>query len=954
MKNIVSFFLGFFIIFNSNISISANSIQLPALKGPYLVGYTSIDLSDPQRPETFTSDPNDKREIQLNIWYPANRDNNGLSNLYIDNNLVFLINNKGYNDFFSYSISTNSINNAFPAQKKFPVLFFSHDLGQIPQIYQSLIENIVSHGYVVAGINHAYLSGGVVLNDKLIKKDENFVNNSKNYDKILEIGGYDLNLAFNKLKEINLISSGNILSDKFDFNKTGCFGHAFGGDACLYFSIIEPSCKSVIKLDGNDEWANDNHKKIIADAMFMHSKYENSDNSIFSKINANGYEAMFKHAIPEIFTDYPFIASISAQKQLSEDDINKAIATNREVDSAILSFFNACLKDAPKFKITQWADRIKTDVILNINKNVAFENNLKWSWFGFYDDTNYPDVQHNDFGNLNILYSDNNYLQAWNAQTGTFWTTPDNYPKIFMTKSMEWVEYEHGSSNPVIFKSDKTNKVYKISETDPLKLFLDDYNQKTLDFWKIPGMAVAVIKDGKIYYTKGFGVLNTETQEKVDADSIFEIGSTTKAFTATSLGMLVDKGLLKWDAPVKNILPYFELNNADATQNVTIRHILSHQSGLGAYSGDALYFFFNNPDTVEIIKKAKYLPLVSRYGTKYAYNNLMYLAASQCIESLSGETWAEFIYNNIFLPTGMERSSGITSNYLANSNIAYPHILIDNKWQALDKEEIRQSEFDVIKGAGAIRSSIKDISQWLFFNLNNGLTYNNNILISPKNFNEIQTPQVLTDENSFYGFGWGIFKDKEHNITIIEHDGGTTGSNCRIGFIPEMNIALAVLTNAAPEGHLATHAAFNAIMGKLLNLPDEDYNKIFGELFEQQQILKIENWNALLTTKNTEIKPSLPMTDYIGKYQSHLYGKIEVVFNEGKIAFSMDGNIIGNLSHWKGNAFVFPELEDPKSDQPEDIFPIGFIIHNNKVRGFTIKGFSGAEKPDEDGIFEKY
>jgi len=243
---------------------------------------------------------------------------------------------------------------------------------------------------------------------------------------------------------------------------------------------------------------------------------------------------------------------------------------------------------------------------------------------------------------------------------------------------------------------------------------LDALFAKAIVDYNVPGMAVAIIKDGNVLLSKGYGVKNSLGKAPVDDKTLFAIASNSKAFTAAALAILVDEGKIKWSDKVRAYLPYFEMYSPYVSQEMTIRDLLTHRTGLATFSGD-LIWYGSSHSREEVIRRAKYLQPVCGFREAFGYSNIMYLAAGQIIEKVSGITWDDFIKEKIFMPLGMTESNSSINHFKKGANLAIPHNEIDGK-----NVPIKYINWDNINAAGSINSSVSELTQWMKLQLGKG------------------------------------------------------------------------------------------------------------------------------------------------------------------------------------------------------------------------------------------
>ena len=240
----------------------------------------------------------------------------------------------------------------------------------------------------------------------------------------------------------------------------------------------------------------------------------------------------------------------------------------------------------------------------------------------------------------------------------------------------------------------------------------DAYVARVLKEFQVPGIAVAIVKDGKVVLAKGYGVRKLGESAPVDAHTLFGIASNTKAFTSAALAMLVDEGKITWDDPVIKYIPAFQLYDPYVTREMTIRDLLTHRSGLGLGAGDLLWWPPTDYSRDEIIRRFRYVKPATSFRSRYAYDNVLYMVAGQIIPAVTGKSWDEFIRERIFKPIGMSESNTSVSAFRPGDNIAIPHAPVDGRIEA-----IKYINLDNVGPAGAINSNVTDLAKWVIVQL---------------------------------------------------------------------------------------------------------------------------------------------------------------------------------------------------------------------------------------------
>jgi CubicO group peptidase (beta-lactamase class C family) len=432
-------------------------------------------------------------------------------------------------------------------------------------------------------------------------------------------------------------------------------------------------------------------------------------------------------------------------------------------------------------------------------------------------------------------------------------------------------------------------------------------HQLVKDF-DIPGLSIGIVRNDSIIFSKGYGNLEINKERKVDENTIFGIGSISKSFTALTLGILVDEGKINWDDRVKDYLPYFELYAPYVSDNFTIRDLLTHRSGLNDVSGGTLWYH-SDYSREDIIKRLKYLEPISGFREKPAYQNVMYVVASEIVKKVSGMA---------------ERESNI--------NLAHPHIWNENYEKVVIKQEIG----DNLAPAGFIYSSSNEMSNYIRLLLNNG-AIGKDTIVSPKIINEIFKPQIIypftgapfNNEFTSYGFGWWLTPKNGHKI--IEHSGGIDGMSANLVMIKDMKLGFVILTNEAEEP--ATFLLTAKILEELLD--DASYDIYSRVLDNRNQNLKKKKESTVQIYKTNKTNPSLEIQKYAGKYSDKMYGDILINYTEKgglEISFSHSPIFTGKLKHWHFDTF--------KIDWNDIRVPDGFLTFNfnskREILGFSI------------------
>lgn len=419
---------------------------------------------------------------------------------------------------------------------------------------------------------------------------------------------------------------------------------------------------------------------------------------------------------------------------------------------------------------------------------------------------------------------------------------------------------------------------------------VDNVVNRTLTAFNVPGIAVAIVKDGKVILSKGYGIKSIQTNEKVDGNTLFGIASNSKAFTTAALAMLVDEGKLKWDDKVISYLPNFKMYNDYVTNEFTIRDLLTHRSGLGLGAGDLMIWPGKSDFTpLDIIQNLQYLKPVSAFRTQYDYDNLLYIVAGEVINKVSGMTWCEFIETQIMKPLDMKNSAASFIRLKDTSNVIAPHVPMDGKLKV-----IKRYQDQILDPAGGIYSSVNDMSKWMIMQLNNGkYGAENKQLFSVKEQTEMWTPQTIIPATtkppynthfSSYGLGWFLSDVKGYKQ--VTHTGGLEGIVTQVTLFPELNLGIVVLTNQ--QSGSAFNSITNTIKDSYLGIKSEDYVTIYSNRIkarkETTDKVTDEVWATVAKNKKDNIK--IDFNNYIGRYKDNWLGEIVISEKKGNLYFT--------------------------------------------------------------------
>jgi len=474
-------------------------------------------------------------------------------------------------------------------------------------------------------------------------------------------------------------------------------------------------------------------------------------------------------------------------------------------------------------------------------------------------------------------------------------------------------------------------------------LQIDSIVAVAMDSNQHAGLAVAVVKDGEIIHSKGYGLASLNTGEKVNEHTRFSIASNSKAFTSAALAMLVDKGLIDWNDKVVDHIPEFKMYNSYVSENFTIIDLLTHRSGLDLGAGDLMWIPDGNDFSVnDVITSFQFQTPVSDFRTKYDYDNLLYIVAGEILVRKTGKSWSEFVEERIMKPLNMNESAGVLSRLKTKDNIAKPHSYIDGEFVQVD-------EFDAEMAAAAagIYASVNDLSKWMIMHLNGGALNDSVDLISGRNhrrmcrpytnrgFTTVGNPPYNTHFNA-YGLGWGI-RDIAGYVKL-SHTGGMPGMLSQTVLIPELDLGVVVLTNADPGGYSFITIP-NLIVDSYIGVDSVDWIGRMTTAIDSREntgdSIVEQVWETVKKAKTKH----LDLDNYVGTYRDDWFGDM-VVWKEGKelwIKSVRSPKLVGKMSFYKANTFA---IRWDYRDMECDAFASFTLDKEGKAISFTMEGIS--------------
>ncbi|TVR13589.1 MAG: serine hydrolase [Balneolaceae bacterium] len=427
----------------------------------------------------------------------------------------------------------------------------------------------------------------------------------------------------------------------------------------------------------------------------------------------------------------------------------------------------------------------------------------------------------------------------------------------------------------------------------------DEWVEASMQQWDIPGMSVAMVKDGEIILTEGYGVLKLGEEQKVDHHTQFGIASVSKHMTASSLAILVDEGKISWNDKVIKHIPWFELSDPWVTANVTIHDLLTHQVGVGRMLGNRLQFMTDRSRN-ELLYRMRYLDFEQPFRSDYVYSNVMYTLAGEIVTTVSGQTWDEFMAERFFKPMGMNRTNTSINDLHSDGNAAHPHQYINGEVVTIP---IRN--WDVASPAGGVNSTAYDMAKWMLLQLNSG-SFEGDQYISARSLQAIQTPQVSLGASGVdapqrsYGYGYNITDYRGYRL--LSHGGATDGMNTTYILLPEENLGIIVMTNVF---NTFREAVARTIIDHVLDVTDLDWNELYLNSYKNQyEVVKAER-ETFEATRIPGTTTTHSLDAYAGRFYSSLYEYAEVNYEDGELILTIfdDKNLTADLEHWHHNTF---------------------------------------------------
>jgi CubicO group peptidase (beta-lactamase class C family) len=443
----------------------------------------------------------------------------------------------------------------------------------------------------------------------------------------------------------------------------------------------------------------------------------------------------------------------------------------------------------------------------------------------------------------------------------------------------------------------------------PIPSDLEAAAARVLKAFEVPGIGLAVVKDGRVVVAKGYGLKKLGEAAPVDSRTLFGIASNTKAFTAAALGLLVDEGKIAWDEPVVSILPAFQMFDPYVTRELTVRDLLVHRSGLGLGAGDLLWWPPTTYDRKEIARRLRFIRPATSFRSAYAYDNVLYLVAGELIEAVSGKAWEDFVGYRILRRVGMTTSSVRYSDAQRGGNLARPHARVEGIVRT-----VKPFGSDNTNPAGGIMSNAEDMARWMLVLLNEGRLADGSQLFSKATVREMMTivtpqpnpdpaPELAALKSNFRGYGLGLGLHDYRGRKVVTHTGGLPGYLSKVTLLPELGLGIAVLTNQ--ESGEAFSSLTWHIVDSYLGAPKTDGVEAYLKVRARTAARNAVALQKTAGARAAASRPSLALEKYGGTYRDNWYGDIEITLQDGRLtlSFTRTPSLVGDLEHWAYDTF---------------------------------------------------
>ena len=447
-----------------------------------------------------------------------------------------------------------------------------------------------------------------------------------------------------------------------------------------------------------------------------------------------------------------------------------------------------------------------------------------------------------------------------------------------------------------------TSEALTQDRNDPLKGF-DAYVRQAVKDWNVPGLAIAVVHQGTVVFSNAYGVKRISKPDPVDTHTLFANASTTKAFVAMAIAMLVDEGKIKWDEPVVSYYPALQLKDPYVTAEVTVRDLLTHRTGVVPT---------NSPDVgldrETYMHNLRFASRRAGIRSQFEYNNDMFVVAGEVIHAVSGKPWDQFVAERILLPVGMRETKMRTSGLRDSKNAVLPHAVV----HGVVTEIPAPVYVDDADAAGSMNSNVTDMARWLQFLLDSARV-DGKRLLQAKSFAELFRPQMLLSQPNYpaatqagshffaYGLGWFLQDYKGHMLAM--HTGSLDGLCAIVGMLPEENLGVVVFENV--DHAELRHALMYDVCDRFLGSANKDWSKDLLQLYTARKAKTDSTKKDRESNRIAGTQPTVPLAKYAGTYNSETHGPVTVEQGTAGliVRFKTEDRLTFDLTHWQYDVF---------------------------------------------------
>jgi len=457
-----------------------------------------------------------------------------------------------------------------------------------------------------------------------------------------------------------------------------------------------------------------------------------------------------------------------------------------------------------------------------------------------------------------------------------------------------------------------------------------EFAEESLKIWNVPGLALAVVAGNDVIYRLGVGICDINSKAPVSPETLFAIGSTTKSFTATLSGILVDEGKVDWDTPVVTYLPWIKLKDNLSTERLTLRDLLSHRSGVPDHT---LAWYSRSSTRRDLVKRLLYLEPTADFRTLFQYSNLGITAAGYILGEVCSKSWEELTQSKIFQPLDMKNSGffGSLLNRQKFENFALPHTLKNGEIEILPLSPA----YEAVGPAGSIISNVLDMAKWLSLHLRHG-AFKGRQIISKDALQETHFPVIakaeisVMDETTWHGMGWFIepsFLGKRR----VSHSGGLEGYKAYVSFIPEKDVGIVVLTNM--DGTFLPYVIADTLYSKLFRREGKNWSTYWKKKAKKMAEASAVDFKAHGVTKKTGTLYAHPLDEYAGEFENPGYGHLHIKHEQNLLKVSLNGTVHFNLNHLHYDVFTTANIDAPGREYANYYIGTAKLMFTTDVRG---------------------